>query len=69
MTRDEWLKEFTAELIVLRPHLGQHHAFSVALITYGVMGNATEPKQAAMKYHLRRESGEGLPVKSKKRSK
>ena len=67
MTRDEWLKEFTAELLVLRPHLGSTHAFSVALITYGAMGSDTEPKQAASEYHRRRELGGRLVVKGKKR--
>ena len=65
MTRDEWLKAFTAELIVLRPHLGPHHALSVALITYGAMGNDIDPKQAAQEYHMRREAGNRKALKPK----
>jgi hypothetical protein len=69
MTRDEWLKEFAAELLVLRPHLGPHHAFSAALITYGAMGIETEPKQAASEYHMRRERGERLALRRKRQPK
>ena len=70
MTRDEWLKQFTAELVVLRPHLGPHHALSVALITYGAMANDADPRQSAREYHARRERGEmSFPVKRGRRSK
>ena len=69
VTREDWLNEFTAELVVLRPHVGPLHARGVALITYGAMGTETHPKQAAMEYHARRERREGLPVGRKERSK
>ena len=70
MTREEWLREFTNELVIHRPHLEHPAARLVAMVLYTTLGSAYDPKKASQEYHARRERGEkGFPVKRGRRSK
>ena len=66
MTRDEWLNEFTEELVELRPHLGTPFARSVGLISHRALGSDYDPVKAAIEYHMRREEGAPRPLIPKK---
>ena len=53
MTRLEWLDAFAKELQVLRPHLGESFARSVAANNVQALGHRYDPQIAALEYHLR----------------
>ena len=55
MTRDEWMHQFAAELLRLRPHLGVQITKAVAMNSSGPL-SGTDPWKAAMEYHMRQES-------------
>ena len=67
MTRHEWLNEFAKELVSLRPHLGDHFARTIAMVSIGSTGVDYDPTKAAREYHMRREGGDPRALKPKKR--
>jgi hypothetical protein len=52
MTRDDWLDQFTDELIKLRPHVSHKLARTLALQCYG---EQEHPRVAAREYHARQQ--------------
>lgn len=52
MTRDEWLDQFTDELIKLRPHVSHRLARTLALQLYAEQDH---PRVAARDYHARQQ--------------
>jgi hypothetical protein len=50
MTRDEWLDQFSDELITLRPHVSHKLARTLALQAYAADAH---PRGAARDYHAR----------------
>ena len=64
MTRDEWLDQFSDELIKLRPHVSHKLARSLALHSYS---ESAHPREAARDYHARQTPA--APVVAAKRVK
>ena len=64
MTRDEWLDQFSDELIKLRPHVSHKLARTLALHTYN---QSAHPREAAREYHARQTPAP--PVVAPKRAK
>ena len=52
MTRDDWLDQFTDELIKLRPHVSHRLARTLALQAYAADAH---PRTAAREYHARQQ--------------
>jgi hypothetical protein len=50
MTRDDWLDQFSDELIKLRPHVSHKLARTLALQAYS---DSAHPRTAARDYHAR----------------
>lgn len=64
MSRDEWLSQFTDELIKLRPHLSHKVAHTLALQAYSAQEH---PRVAAREYHARQQPPKPAPaVKQRK---
>ena len=64
MTRDEWLDQFSDELIKLRPHVSHKLARTLALHAYSA---SAHPREAARDYHARQTPAP--PVVAGKRAK
>jgi len=64
MTRDEWLDQFSDELIKLRPHVSHKLARTLALHAYAADAH---PRTAARDYHARQQPA--APVVAPKRVK
>jgi|EndMetStandDraft_4_1072995.scaffolds.fasta_scaffold31171_2 hypothetical protein len=62
MTRDEWLDQFSDELIKLRPHVSHKLARTLALHAYVA---AAHPRTAAREYHARQQPA-AAPVAAKR---
>ena len=52
MTRDDWLDQFSDELIKLRPHVSHKLARTLALHAYA---SEAHPRTAAREYHARQQ--------------
>jgi hypothetical protein len=52
MTRDDWLDQFSDELIKLRPHVSHRLARTLALHAYAADAH---PRTAAREYHARQQ--------------
>jgi hypothetical protein len=52
MTRDDWLDQFSDELIKLRPHVSHKLARALALHAYAADAH---PRTAAREYHARQQ--------------
>jgi hypothetical protein len=52
MTRDDWLDQFSDELIKLRPHVSHKLARTLALNAYAAEAH---PRTAARDYHARQQ--------------
>jgi hypothetical protein len=64
MTRDDWLDQFSDELIKLRPHVSHRLARTLALQAYAADAH---PRTAAREYHARQTPA--APVVAAKRAK
>ncbi|MCW5656203.1 MAG: hypothetical protein KIT60_00745 [Burkholderiaceae bacterium] len=64
MTRDDWLDQFSDELIKLRPHVSHRLARTLALQAYAADAH---PRTAARDYHARQSAA--APVAAAKRTK
>jgi len=58
MTRDDWLSQFSDELIKLRPHLSERFARTLALSAY----STEHPRVAARQYHAQQQPSPGPAV-------
>jgi len=65
MTRDDWLDQFSDELIKLRPHVSHKLARTLALHAYAADAH---PRTAAREYHARQQPA-AAPAVSAKRAK
>jgi hypothetical protein len=54
MSRDQWIREFIDELVVLRPHLGEQFARAVGIVSFQSLPGF-DPREVAIEYHVRQE--------------